>query len=272
MFSNNKRSFNRNALKATSLAKFYQGTKLVYLVSGPKNVQAIFGRSQNINNDGIMLQMNLPLWYRLSKKDLRRFAADKSGRGRNPLPGTESIPQDQRHFFGYEHVHSEYLAKAQYLNPLAEQYQHQISRVFEKYPVHEWTTLSVTDFCKREVTKCALLALIGPKVFELSPNFLDLLWDFDDVIFSLAMRFITGFPKWVYSRPYKVHEQYLAAIQRYLDSAWAQFDWNDTSAAAAPWEPHFGAQVSREVVKWFRNSGFDEPDTGAGAIGILAWA
>ncbi|MCJ1323140.1 hypothetical protein MMC15_008493 [Xylographa vitiligo] len=256
----------RNALKATSLVKFYQGTNLVYLVSGPKNVQAIFGRSHNVNNDDIMLRLNLPTWYRLSKTDLKRFAADKSGRGRVPLASAESMPQHRRYFFGYEHVHNEYLAKTQYLNPLVEHYRHQICQALDGYRVHESTTLSVRDFCKREVTRCALHTLIGPKIFELTPNFLDLLWDFDDVIFSLAV----GFPRWVYSRPHKVHERFLAAVQGYLDSAWAHFDWNTASPAA--WEPHFGAQVSREVVKWFRDSELNGPDTGAGAIGILAWA
>lgn len=255
-------------MKATSLAKFYLGTKPVYLVSGAKNVQAIFGRSQNVDNEGIMLAINLPVWYRFSKKDLKRFAADKSGRGRNPLPGTESIPQDQRHFFGYEHVHSAYLAKAQSINALVEDYLHQFSRSVERYPVREWTTLSVRSFSEQEVTKCAVHTLIGPKIFELSPNFLDLLSGFDHAAFSLAM----GLPKWLYPGPYKAHEQYLSAIQRYLDAAWAHFDWNDAAATVAPWEPHFGAQVSREIVKWFRDSGFTEPDTGAGAIGILVWA
>lgn len=254
-------------MKDTNLAKFYQGTNLVYLVSGQKNVQALFGRSQNVNNDEFMLRSTLPLWYRMSKKDIQRFAADKSGRGRIALPGTKSTPKDQRYFFGYEHVHTEYLARAQYLNPLVEHYQRQISHTLDQYSVREWTTLSVMNFCRREVTKSAVHTLIGPKVFELNPDFLSLLWEIDDVVFSLAM----GFPRWVYSRPYRVHDRYLATIKAYLDTAWAHFDWNGPSAAAR-WEPCFGAQVSREVVRWLKECGFNEPDTGAGAIGILLLA
>ena len=214
-----------------------------------------------------MLRTNLPLWYKLSKKDIRRFATDKSGRGRTPLPGTESTPKDQRYFFGYEHVHNEYLARSQYLDPLVDNYQRQFSQILNGYSAREWTTLSVTKFCKQEVTKCAVHTLMGPKIFEMNPNFLDLLWAFDDVVFSLAM----GFPRWIYSRPYRVHDQFLNAIRGYLDSAWAHFDWDGPSVAAR-WEPCFGAQVSREVVKWFKESGFNEPNTGAGAIGILVWA
>ena len=215
-----------------------------------------------------MLRLNLPIWYRLSKKDLKRFATDRSGRGRHPLPGTECIPPEKRYFFGYEHVHGEYLVKPQYLNPLLEIYQQQISQALDTYPADSWTVISMRKFCKQEVTKCALHTLIGPKIFELSPNILDLLWDFDDVIIPLVI----GLPRWIYPRPHKVHDRYLAAMHKYLDSAWAQFNWSDVASTSAPWEPHFGAQVSREVVKWFGDSGFNSPDTGAGAIGILTWA
>ncbi|RYP39364.1 hypothetical protein DL768_010720 [Monosporascus sp. mg162] len=258
----------KKALKATNLAKFYLGTKPVYLVSGPKNVQTIFGRSQNINNEGIMLSINLPTWYRFSKRDLQRFAEDKSGRGRNPLPGSENVPQEQRYFFGYEHVHSAFLAKAHHLNPLVEHYHDQFAQLLDEYPAGEWKTLSVKDFSKREVTSCAVDTLIGPKALELNSDFCDLLADFDHAAFSLAMKI----PKWLYPSPYKAHEKYLTAVQKYLDCAWAEFDWNDKAATEAPWEPHFGAQVSREIVKWFKDCGFNGKDTGAGALGILVWA
>ena len=257
----------RKTLQTASLAKFHQGTKLVYLVTGPKNVQTIFGRAHIINNHGFMLQSTLPTWYKLSKNDVKRFAADKSGRGKNPLPGTESTPKNQRYWHGYEHVHSEYLAKNHYVNPLVEHYQSQISQTFDGFSAKEWTTLSVMEFCRQEVTKCAIHTLIGPKIFEISPDIVEQLWDFDDVLFSIVM----GPPKWLYPRPHRVHERYLASIRRYLDSAWEQYEW-DGPAAEAPWEPHFGAQISREVVKWFKDNGFNERDTGAGAIGILAWA
>jgi hypothetical protein len=259
---------NRNALKSTSLAKFYLGTKPIYLVSGPKNIQAIFGRSQNINNEGLMLERNLPVWYRFSKKDLKRFAADKSGRGKNPLPGTEGIPQDQRYFFGYEHVHSAYMATTQQIEPLVAHYQQQFSETLDRYSDKEWTTLSVRHFSEYEVTRCAVHTLIGPKAFEIAPNFLDLLIDFDHSAGSLAMKL----PKWIFPKPYKAHKRYLAAVKGYLDAAWKNFDWNDPSTVEAVWEPHFGALACREIVKWFRDNGFNQPYTGAGAIGIFVWA
>ena len=215
-----------------------------------------------------MIYLNLPVWYRFTKADLKRWAADKSGRGRNPLPGTENTPPEHRYSAGYEHVHSEYLVKPQYLNPITEQYQRQLAKALSNYGQKDWETVSVRDFCRGELTKCNLLALVGPKLFELAPDFLDNLWEFDDHIMSLAL----GFPKWIYPAPYHAQQRYLDAIQRYLDAAWAGFDWNNDSSVEEPWEEHFGARVSREVVKWFREKKFEGRQVEAGAIGILAWA
>ena len=94
------------------------------------------------------------------------------------------------------------------------------------------------------------------------------MWDFDEEAFTIAL----GFPRWIHARPHKVHERYLAATQEYLDVAWANFDWDDPAATEAAWEPHFGARVCREVLKWFKDSGFNEPYTGAGSMAILLWA
>ena len=214
-----------------------------------------------------MLQIMLPLWYKMPKKDVDRFATDKSGRGHAPLPGTESTPKNKRYFYQHEHVHTEFLSRTQYLTPLVERLYTEFSETLEKYPTDEWTMLSVVDFCKHDATKCAISTLAGPKLLELTPDLLDRFWDFDDVVFSLAM----GFPRWLYARPYKAHDRYLDAFKKYLDSAWANFDWDGPSSEAA-WEPEFGARVMREVAKWLSDSGFKAPYTGPGAIGILAWA
>ncbi|KAI1390114.1 cytochrome P450 [Hypoxylon trugodes] len=266
---NNEKFMKRaeNALKDNTVVKFHLGPTPAYLVARPKNIQAIFRNSQFIHNEGSMVSITLPVLYRMTKEEIKRFAADKSGRGKNPFPGTENTPKNERYFYGFEHVHTEYLGRTQYLTPLVEHFQDQLSRALEGYSSQEWTTVSIMDFCKQDVTKCAVHTLLGPKVLELNPGFLDSLWDFDDVLFQLAM----GFPKWINSRPYEVQDQYLAAVQKYLDSAWTNFDWDGPSATSY-WEPHFGAQVSRELVMWLKESGFNGPNTGAGAIATLVWA
>lgn len=202
----------------------------------------------------------------MPKEYVQRFANDKSGRGRVPAHGTEDIPKDQRYWAQYANVHSEYLAKSQHLKPIIDAFQRQFSKALEKYPVDEWTTVGVIDLCRREVTGCAISTLFGPAMFELNPGFLDAFWAFDDYLFTITL----GFPEWLNPRPYRVHNRYLSMIRRYVDAAWANFDWEGPDAEAH-WEPHFGARVCREIARWLNGSGF--PDTSvAGALGSLLFA
>lgn len=258
----------RKYMAKSPMLMFWQGRKRVYLVSGRKNVQSVFAKWKNVNNEKIMLGMNLPTWYRLTKQDLAKWALDRSGRGRNPMPGSENRPHHQRYFYGYEHVHTEYLSKPQWLNPLVEKYQEIFQKRIDTYDYRDWTELSVLKWWRNDVTECAVEALLGPKVLQIRPDFCDLFWQFDEHTFSLAI----GFPKWLYSTPYKVQKEYLETIQAYLDAAYKEFDYNDPAALEAPWEPHFGAQVSRQVITWFKECGFNAKDTAAGALGILVWA
>ena len=264
-FSN--RHTNRKALKNYNLAKFYLGMTPVYLVSGPRNVQTIFGRGHKMVNEDVMLHNVLPVLYRMPKSDIKRFAEDKSGRGKVPAPGSENTSQDQRYWAAYEHVHTEYLARTQHLEPMIKYFRYEFSKALDKTPISDdWKTLSVTALCRHEVAECAISTLLGPNVFALNPGFLDAFWAFDDNVFTLTL----GFPKWLDPRPYRVQDRFLLMMDRYLDSAWANFDWEGPDAEAY-WEPHFGARVCREIVKWLRGSGF-HGRTAAGALGTLLFA
>ncbi|KAL9087509.1 MAG: hypothetical protein Q9165_006620 [Trypethelium subeluteriae] len=253
-------------LKNTNIAKFYLGFTPVYLVSGPQNTQSLFQRSHNVNNEGIMVHSVFPVLYRMSAEEVRRFADDKSGRGRIPAPGTESTPDNRRYWSTYEHVHSEFLGRPHHFKPVIDVFASQFSKALEKHSIGEWTTMSVTNLCRREVTECAIAALLGSKILELNQGFLDAFWEFDDNVFALTL----GFPMWLNPRPYRVQDRFLAMIGRYLDDAWASFDWKSSSAEAS-WEPHFGARVCREIIEWFRGDAFQRKAM-TGALGALLFA
>ncbi|KAJ5113446.1 hypothetical protein N7456_001980, partial [Penicillium angulare] len=256
----------RKILHNRNLAKFYLGPIPFYLVSGAQNMQTIFGRSNKVGSEDIFVHNVLPVLYKMPKKDVERFANDKSGRGKNPLPGYENVPKDQRYWAAYEHVHTEYLARTTHLKPVIDVFRGIFSDMIDKYPVGESCTVSVIDFCRREVAECAMKTLLGPTIFKLNPGFLDAFWDFDDKVFMLTL----GFPRWLYSRPYQVHDRYLGMIEKYVSSAWSNFKW-DGASAESPWEPHFGARVCREIAKWLKEQQFPDQSI-AGALGTLLFA
>jgi hypothetical protein len=264
--SNYQLSGYRKILKNVNLAKFYLGATPVYLLAGPRNIQTIFGRSNKLGTEDIMVQNVLPKLFRMNKDEVKRFADDKTGRGRVPAPGTESTPAEQRYWLAFEHVHTEFLARTQHLKPIVESFCRQFSQALEKFPAGEWTTLSVRDLCRGEVTECAISTLFGPGIFELNPGFVDAFWEFDQNVFAITL----GLPAWMNPRPYRIHDRYLAMIGKYVDAAWARFDWDGPNAEAF-WEPHFGARVCREIAKWLRGAGFRK-EAVAGALGVLLFA
>ena len=254
-------------MRNARLVRFYLFSTPVFLVSGQQNIQTIFARSHKVGNEALFVRNVFPNLYDMPKEDVRRFAEDKSGRGRLPAPGTEHISPQHRYWFGYEHVHSEHLSRTQHLRPMAEYFRKRMSRMLdERYAAGEWTTVSLIDFCKRQVAERSIEALFGPRLFALNPGLLDAFWDFDSNIFALTL----AFPKWLHPGPYRAQERYYAMMRKYVDAAWANFDWNGP-AADADWEPHFGARVCRELVKWLRESGFHDKVV-VGAMAMLVFA
>ena len=203
----------------------------------------------------------------MPKQFISRFTNDRSGRGRKPAPGTEDLPETRRYWAAYEHIHSEYLARVQHLKPIMEVFRDQMSENLTRYPVNEWSSVSVIDFCRDQMTHCAMSTLLGPKVFELNTGFREAFWEFDDNVFMLTL----GLPRWMNPAPYRVQDQFLSMVAKYVDAAWANFDWNGPDAEAY-WEPHFGARVCRETAKWLRQEGFpDESIVGALATLVFAY-
>ncbi|KAH7324302.1 cytochrome P450 [Stachybotrys elegans] len=248
----------RAALQRAPVVKFHLGWNRVYVVTGLKNYQAIFS-SRELTYNGIMLQIGFPKLYRMSDDEIQRFANDKTG-----LKGSADLmPGNERYWASKYHVLYDYLSRHSQLQPVVEEFARQFSLVMESFPEGQWTTLSVNELTKRDFTKCAITTLFGPRLFALNKDFLDIFWTYDDH----ASKLVWGFPEWVYPAPYKASDRYLAAFEKYIADGMENFDWQ-ASGAEANWEPHFGARITRELVKWLSDAKF-RPKTVAGALGTL---
>lgn len=248
----------------------------MYLVYGRQNIQAIFSRglAHKIGNESILVQRVFPVLYKMNKEEVGWFINDKTGRKAVPRDthGTEGkSPSTRRYWHEYEHVHTSFLAREQHLQPLGRVFGRYVSQKLEEQYHQEQGEWSVKDLCRRTVAGCAIRTLLGPKVFELEKttgdDFLDAFWGFDDNVFQLTL----GFPRWFSPGAYEAQNHFLAMIAKYIDAAWASFDWNAPGAGELPWEPCFGARVSREICVWLRDAGFRE-EVCAGALGTLLFA
>ena len=214
------------------------------MVSGEKNIQAINRPSHSISADVFFLEVMANVWG-AKKSEVSRFAADKSGRSKNPVPGHDVKPGEKRLWAGQHHVYSEYLQKTDHANALADKYLELFSQRLEKQPLGEWTEIRLCQFFESDMAEAALIALMGPRIVELNPGFWPAMWEFA----RLAPQLMWGLPQWVNRAPWKIRQEFHDMCGRYVESASENFDW-DSSDAHSEWEPHYGSRMARELVTW----------------------
>lgn len=213
-----------------------------------------------------MLEIAFPILYRMTPSEVQRFANDRTGHKETPLPGTEHIPPEQRYWAPKYHVLYDFLSRPHHIKPIINEFRSQFSVAIERYPIGEWTTLSIDKLTRGDITQCAISTLFGPKILELNPDFLESFWHFDSYVAVMAF----GLPKWMYPAPWRASDQFLKRIEKYIDAGLKNFDW-DSSEVEAQWEPHFGTRLTRELTKWLTDAGFCRK-TVAGALGTLLFA
>ncbi|KAI1370684.1 cytochrome P450 [Hypoxylon crocopeplum] len=176
------------------------------------------------------------------------------------------MPPRQRLWHMYEHIYAECLGKPQYIKPLVDMFGHNLSQALERFSTSSWTTISVQDLCRHEVAESAISVLFGPDLIGTSPDFIGRFWSFDEHVFMLVL----GLPKWMNPRPSKAHDRYVSAIEKWLEGAEAEFDW-EGPVAEADWEPRFGGRAVRELVKWMKETEW-RSEVIAATLGALAFA
>ncbi|RYP64845.1 hypothetical protein DL769_006520 [Monosporascus sp. CRB-8-3] len=247
----------RIALGQHDLIKVLIGTRRVYMTTTPQHVQAMFRSQREMTSDIFMLDVMAYVWG-MSPEELRMWRADRSGRLKNPLPGTEDTPENERLWAGHHHVYSEHLARA---GPVAFLTDLFYARFMEKlartYPLGEWKTVQMLDFFTKDMAEVVLTTFMGTRILELHPDFITRMSEFESIAHHLAW----GLPRWMNRHPWEVRDRFHSMTRRYLESAWENFDWSGPDADSE-WEPNFGARVTRELAIWMRKS--LKPQTAAG--------
>lgn len=232
-----------------------------YLVSGGKIPQALFRTNSGLTPDNFLVLFVKVLWDP-SGEDLARFAADKSGRLKNPAPGWENVPARDRLWASWHHIGAEYLTRAQPTNDLTAMYFQLFSEKLSRLPLNEWAELRVFDLLTRDMTESAAISLAGRRILEMNPGYFDAMRDFEGAVLSIAF----GPPKWLNPRPYKARERWMAMNKIFMDEALRTFDW-DGPEAKAEWDNTFGAPFAKKLVRWALDAGLSAQTT-AGIFGI----
>lgn len=98
--------------------------------------------------------------------------------------------------------------------------------------------------------RCAITAVFGTKIFDLNPGFMDTFWAFEEVMGTIIT---APLPKVLNPKPYQRQEVMCQMMQKWLDHAWQNFEWEKPEKAESHWDELFGARLSRESAKWMKN-------------------
>lgn len=205
--------------------------------------------SREIGTDVFLMRIKkYGQWF--TNEDLAKFANDTSGRQKIPARGTTPVSENERYWASHSKLYHEYLLQKEPCAKMLDNFYYQFQAKLEEQPLGEWVTVRLYEFLRYQMAEAATVALAGKKLFEVNPNFLDGLWDLDEI----ALRLVWGLPNWLDPKPARVREEFNIMGQKYLESAFASFDWN-SPAADADWEPIFGSRLNREHERWTKEVG-----------------
>ncbi|KAI0398722.1 putative cytochrome P450 [Xylaria palmicola] len=230
----------QDSMRDETLIRLNLGPKVVYLVTGSQGIRTVFGREliHSVTNQEQMTRFALPMLYRMNAA--------------------------KRLWYNYEHTYSEYLSKPRCIKPLVSMFRQNFEQTLDHHPTN-WTSITIREFCRREVAGVAVGVLFGPDLIKLTPDFIDRFWNFDQHLFTLVL----GFPRWISSKPYQAHDHYVAAVEKWLDHASLDYDWQGN--AEVDWEPRFGGRAVREMYRWMKETQWRQAVIAA-TLGALVFA
>lgn len=248
-------------LQENGIVKFRVGRRKICFVTGPQNIRALFRPSRSLNADTLMLDVMEYVWA-ANRDELLKFRLDKSGRMLKPLPGTENMPQNERYWATQHHVFAKFFMQSDATNRLSELYYDFLLQKIDMIPLGTWKSDTVKRFMMGEMSECAVLTIFGTRILEINPGFMEAMWEFMLTIAEVPF----GPPRWMNPQPWRNRDRFHTMTRKYLDAAWANFDWQGPDADA-DWEPHFGARGARELAKWMKET--LSPQTSAGNVAAV---
>ncbi|KAK3356425.1 cytochrome P450 [Lasiosphaeria hispida] len=265
--ANDLKAFWTRALKTmqkldSEILRFRLAGRRAFLVTGETKTNPLFRTNTGFSSDHY-LNLLVDVMFGPTKRDMARFIADVSGRGKIPLPGTDHIAEKDRLWTGWHSIFADNLSRTKPTNDLgARFFANFATRIDELFRPREWNVIQVADFLHHHQTECAAKALNGTRVFQENPDYFELLDAFELAIMPIAF----GPPKWLNPKPFQARAKFLAMNHQYMEKALKSYDW-DSHEASSPWEPVFGSPLIRSLVRWGLDVGLDT-QTIAGIFGI----
>ncbi|KAK4183228.1 cytochrome P450 [Podospora australis] len=261
----------------TPIIKFTLGPfQPVYVISGPSNVQRLFGSPEILDGDWVHFALMEKQWD-MSPAEMFKFRQDTTGRHPHPLPGSSSsLNNGYRYWRNHNLLYTRFLTEPYCWVPLVFKFCDSFTKNLDsRFPLingssassspdstkTQWEKVSLFELLKQEMASAAIYTLFGSKIFDLNPGFMEAYWDYDKV----AGKLIVGFPPLLQPKNAAKKERLHSMVQKHIVCAWESYPFpektksnEDEQEEVEQWDPHFGSRLSRESAIWLRSQGFSD--------------
>ncbi|SPO01744.1 related to cytochrome P450 7B1 [Cephalotrichum gorgonifer] len=214
------------------------GNLHAYLISGSKNVQHIFRCSRDLTFEEFALRVAHNV-KGLPDADTALVAKDLSGSSTVSLTETN---EEDRIWRKFHELYETHLIGSNAVACLTDLFIGNVVEQFNHIRGRGWVECGVDDFMKDKMFRASTVALAGPGVFDIDPEFAETFWAYDKDFMSL----LYGLPRFLCRSGWQARDRCLETVRRYLEKGWQNIDWSATQDHNPNWEPNFGSKLVRE--------------------------
>ncbi|KAF4636505.1 hypothetical protein G7Y89_g1575 [Cudoniella acicularis] len=252
-FMTNKRLFItrvREALKTSPIIQCRLGPLNLYHIAGSSNVSAIF-RSSFTSDPWILRILEHTAGY--APTDLLKFSEDNSGGATVPRNDTAQ-QQQKRIWYAMHRMYDEYLVSTHPVASFSTSFQTFFNKQLDTLPVGDWIEeVRILDFLRQNMSTAATRSVLGSRIIDVNPGFIDAFWEYDKVAETLAF----GLPTWLNKKGVLARDRLCAMCRKWYEIANQELDWDSVeSNQDADWEPVFGLRISRALARWAKSFDF----------------
>ncbi|KAK3315645.1 cytochrome P450 [Apodospora peruviana] len=229
-----------NRIKDGEPVRLRLGNLHAYLIHGSRNIQHVFRCSRDLTFEEFALRVAHKV-KRLPAEDVALVAKDLSGSSRVPLTDVPS-EDPSRIWRKFHEIYENHLIGGKAVSFLTDLFVGSLVKEIDSVPDNEWMQCGVDEFMKDKMFRASTIALAGPGVFDIDPDFTKNFWDYDHDFMSM----LYGLPKFLCRKGCDARDSCLETTRRYLERGWRNIDWSATEREDPSWEPNFGSKLVRE--------------------------
>ncbi|CAG8971962.1 hypothetical protein HYALB_00003298 [Hymenoscyphus albidus] len=216
------------------------GSRNLIYISSPSAILALFRHSKDLTTIPSIVRL-LQNTFGAPKSIRMILERDNTGLSQTPIDGSNPLAEKDRYWYNMHrvlHTNLQGTSLEELSSRFIKNLEGELEKLCDGLEGNWFDFPDFSELVRRVCFKASVVALCGPHIFDLLPNFADLFWDFDANIIDLS----NGKPRWLIPNGYRARDRYLAAVKK-----WNLFaKENARDCGDAEWDEFYGSKVMRE--------------------------